>query len=88
MYSVLASSLKCLETYILPTAAEKLPAADPTQDFQRGVVSVLPVIFLAYSSITDLADLSKKPMEALVALQSMKLATFRLGSLAKISVKF
>jgi hypothetical protein len=30
----------------LPTAAAKLPAADPTHVFHRGVVAILPVAFL------------------------------------------
>ena len=49
-------TLKCFRTYILPTAAEKLPLAEPTHDFQRGVVAFLPVTFLEYSSIMSLAS--------------------------------
>ena len=49
-------TLKCFRTYIFPTAAEKLPLADPTHDFQRGVVAFLPVTFLEYSSMISLAS--------------------------------
>lgn len=49
-------TLKCLRTYIFPTAAEKLPLADPTHDFHRGVVAFLPVTFLEYSSIISRAS--------------------------------
>ena len=57
--SVSNRTWKCLITYILPTAAEKLPLAEPTQDFQRGVVAFFPVTFLEYSSIMSLASYYK-----------------------------
>ena len=49
-------TLKCFRTYIFPTAAEKLPLAEPTQDFHLGVVAFFPVTFLEYSSIISLAS--------------------------------
>ncbi len=67
----LASSLKCLDTNIFPTAAAKLPAADPTQVFHRGVVAILPVAFRAYSSTISRASLFMKPIEARAALHIM-----------------
>ena len=67
----LASSLKYFETYIFPTAAEKLPAAELTHDFHLGWVAVFPVMFLAYSSMISLAALFKNPTDALVARQSI-----------------
>ena len=67
----LASSLKCLETYIFPMAAEKLPVAELRQVFHLGLVVVFPVIFLAYSSLMSLAALFKNPTESLVACQSI-----------------
>ena len=52
--SNLDGSLKCLRTYIFPTAARRPSSTKLTHVFQRSLFAVLPVMFLSYSSSRDL----------------------------------